>query len=188
MRQSAAFRELGDFTATTRIIPISLLAIVIGIFSTFVAWCLLKLIGLFTNLFYFGRFSTALVSPAGNHLGWWAVLVPVAGALVIGFMARYGSERIRGHGIPEAIESILIKGSRVQPRLAILKPLSSAISIGSGGPFGAEGPIIMTGGAIGSIVAQLFRLTASERKTLLVAGAAAGMAATFATPVAAVLI
>ena len=188
MKTSAAFRELGDFTATTRIIPISLLAIVIGIFSTFVAYCLLKLIGFFTNLFYFGRLSTALVSPAGNHLGWWAVLIPVAGALVIGFMARYGSERIRGHGIPEAIESILINGSRVQPRLAILKPISSAISIGSGGPFGAEGPIIMTGGAFGSMIAQFFHLTNAERKTLLVAGAAAGMSATFASPVAAILL
>ena len=116
------------------------------------------------------------------------VLVPVAGGLIIGFMARYGSERIRGHGIPEALESILINGSKVQPRLAVLKPLSSAISIGSGGPFGAEGPIIMTGGAIGSVIAQLFHLTAAERKTLLVAGAAAGMSATFATPVAAVLL
>src|SRR5579864_1529936 len=188
MKTSAAFRELGDFTATTRIIPISLLAIMIGIFSTYVAYWLLKLIGLFTNLFYFGRFSTALVSPAGNHLGWWALLVPVAGALVIGFMARYGSERIRGHGIPEAIESILINGSRVQPRLAFLKPLSSAISIGSGGPFGAEGPIIMTGGAFGSMIAQFFHLTSAERKTLLVAGAAAGMSATFASPIAAVLL
>src|SRR5579864_7835034 len=188
MKTSAAFRELGDFTATTRIIPISALAIVIGIFSTYIAYWLLKLIGLFTNIFYFGRFSTGLVSPAGNHLGWWAVLVPVVGGLVIGLMARYGSERIRGHGIPEALESILINGSKVQPRLAILKPLSAAISIGSGGPFGAEGPIIMTGGAIGSIVSQLFHLTAAERKTLLVAGAAAGMSATFATPVAAVLL
>ena len=139
-------------------------------------------------LFYYGRMSTAPVSPAGNHLGWFAVLIPVAGGLVIGLMARYGSERIRGHGIPEALESILINGSKVQPRLAVLKPLSSAISIGSGGPFGAEGPIIMTGGAIGSIIAQLFHLTAAERKTLLVAGAAAGMAATFATPIAAVLL
>ncbi len=180
--------QLGDFTTTSRLIPISFLAILIGFVSTYVAWLLLRLIGFFTNAFYYGRFSTALVSPAGNHLGWFAVLIPVAGSLVIGLMARFGSERIRGHGIPEALESILINGSKVQPRLAILKPLSSAISIGSGGPFGAEGPIIMTGGAIGSIVAQLFHLTAAERKTLLVAGAAAGMAATFATPVAAVLL
>jgi H+/Cl- antiporter ClcA len=180
--------QLGDFTTTMRVIPIAFLAIVIGLVSTFVAWLLLRLIGFFTNIFYYGHVSTTMVSPAMNHLGWLAVLVPVAGSLVIGLMARYGSERIRGHGIPEALESILINGSRVQPRLAILKPLSSAISIGSGGPFGAEGPIIMTGGAIGSIIAQLFHLTAAERKTLLVAGAAAGMAATFATPVAAVLL
>jgi CIC family chloride channel protein len=181
-------QNLGDFTATTRIVPISLLAIGIGILSTFVAWALLRLIAFFTNVFYFGRISTVLVSPAGNHLGWFSVLVPVAGGLVIGFMAYYGSERIRGHGIPEALESILINGSKVQPRLAILKPISSAISIGSGGPFGAEGPIIMTGGAIGSVISQLFHLTAAERKTLLVAGAAAGMSATFATPIAAVLL
>jgi len=180
--------ELGDFTANTRVIPISLMAIAIGLLSTYVAYILLKLIGLFTNLFYFGRWQTTVVSPAGNHLGIWAVLVPVGGALVIGLMARYGSERIRGHGIPEAIESILINGSRVQPRLAILKPLSSAISIGSGGPFGAEGPIIMTGGAFGSMIAQFFHLTSAERKTLLVAGTAAGMSATFASPLAAVLL
>jgi H+/Cl- antiporter ClcA len=179
---------LGDFTTTARVIPVSLLAIAIGVFSTFVAWALLHLIAFFTNLFYYGRFTTAPASPAGHHLGWFAVLVPVAGGLIIGFMARYGSERIRGHGIPEALESILINGSKVQPRLAILKPISAAISIGSGGPFGSEGPIIMTGGAIGSVISQLFHLTAAERKTLLVAGAAAGMAATFATPIAAVLL
>jgi len=180
--------ELGDFSASVRIIPISLLAIVIGVVSTFVALALLRLIGLFTNLFYFHRWSTTLVSPSLNHLGYYAVLIPIAGSLVIGLMARYGSERIRGHGIPEAIESILLNGSRVQPRLAVLKPLSSAISIGSGGPFGAEGPIIMTGGAFGSLIAQFFHLSGAERKTLLVAGAAAGMSATFAAPLAAVLL
>ena len=180
--------ELGDFTTSLRVIPISGLAIVIGAICAFVALALLRLIGLFTNLFYFGRWSTSMVSPAGNHLGFFSVLVPVAGAIVIGFMARYGSERIRGHGIPEAIEAILINGSKVQPKVAILKPLSSAISIGSGGPFGAEGPIIMTGGAFGSMIAQLFHLTSAERKTLLVAGAAGGMSATFASPVAAVLL
>ena len=181
-------QELGDFTTDWRVLPISGLAILIGLMSSVVAWALLRLIGLFTNLFYYQRWSTALVSPAGNSLGPWAILVPVAGSLVIGLMARYGSERIRGHGIPEALESILIHGSRVAPRLAILKPVSSAISIGSGGPFGAEGPIIMTGGAFGSMVAQFFRLTSVERKTLLVAGAAAGMSATFASPIAAVLL
>jgi len=180
--------ELGDFTADRRLILISCLALVIGLMSTLVAWALLRLIGIFTNLFYFGRWSTVLVSPSENHLGFYAVLVPIGGAIVIGLMARYGSERIRGHGIPEAIESILLNGSRVQPRLAILKPLSSAISIGSGGPFGAEGPIIMTGGAFGSLTAQFFHLSGAERKTLLVAGASAGMAATFAAPLSAVLL
>jgi chloride channel protein, CIC family len=180
--------ELGDFTTTLRVIPISVMAIVIGFIASFVAWFLLKLIGLFTNLFYYQRINTALSSPAGNHLGLFAVAVPVIGSLIVGLMARYGSERIRGHGIPEAIESILMNGSRVRPRLAILKPISAAISIGSGGPFGAEGPIIMTGGAFGSMIAQFFHLTSAERKTLLVAGAAAGMSATFAAPLSAVLL
>jgi len=180
--------ELGDFSTTPRTLAISALAMGIGALCAFVALALLRLIGLFTNLFYFGRWSTTMVSPVGNHLGVYSVLVPVAGALIIGVMARYGSERIRGHGIPEAIEAILINGSRVEPKVALLKPISSAISIGSGGPFGAEGPIIMTGGAFGSMIAQLFHLTSAERKTLLVAGAAGGMAATFASPVAAVLL
>jgi len=185
---SASWERLGDFTATIRLLPISALALGIGALAAVVALALLRLIGLFTNLFYFGRWSTALVSPSGNHLGWFSMFVPIGGALIIGFMARYGSERIRGHGIPEAIEAILINGSRVEPKVALLKPISSAISIGSGGPFGAEGPIIMTGGAFGSMVAQLFHLTSAERKTLLVAGAAAGMSATFAAPVASVLL
>jgi H+/Cl- antiporter ClcA/CBS domain-containing protein len=180
--------ELGDFTTTRRVIPIALLAIVIGALSAFVARALLALIAFFTNVFFFFRPSTQDVSPAAHHLGPLVVLVPVAGALVIGLLARYGSEKIRGHGIPEAIEAILVRGSRVEPRLAILKPLSAAISIGSGGPFGAEGPIIMTGGAFGSLVAQLFSLTSAERKTLLVAGAAAGMSATFDAPLAAALL
>jgi H+/Cl- antiporter ClcA len=187
-RAAGNSEALGDFTTTPRVVPVSILAIGIGFVSTLVAWALMHLIGFFTNLFYYGRWSSAFASPAGNHLGWAAALIPVAGGLIIGFMARYGSERIRGHGIPEALESILINGSKVQPRLAILKPISAAISIGSGGPFGAEGPIIMTGGAIGSVISQLFHLTAAERKTLLVAGAAAGMSATFATPIAAVLL
>jgi chloride channel protein, CIC family len=179
---------LGDFTTTPRVLMISLMAIVIGFISSGVAWFLLKLIGFFTNVFYYQRISTALSSPAGNHLGVFAVAVPVIGSLIVGLMARYGSERIRGHGIPEAIESTLMNGSRVHPRLAVLKPLSAAISIGSGGPFGAEGPIIRTGGAFGSMIAQFFHLTSAERKTLLVAGAAAGMSATFAAPLAAVLL
>src|SRR5215467_1235210 len=162
---SPSWETLGDFTTTPRVLVISALAVFIGAVCAFVALALLRLIGLFTNLFYYGRWSSALVSPVGNHLGWLSVLVPVAGALVVGVMARYGSERIRGHGIPEAIEAILMNGSRVQPKIAVLKPLSSAISIGSGGPFGAEGPIIMTGGAFGSLVAQFFHLTSAERKT-----------------------
>jgi chloride channel protein, CIC family len=186
--RSTSWEKLSDFTTTIRVLPISALALPIGVLAAFVALALLRLIGLFTNLFYFGRWSTALVSPAGNHLGMFSILVPIGGALIIGVMARYGSERIRGHGIPEAIEAILINGSRVEPKVAFLKPLSSAISIGSGGPFGAEGPIIMTGGAFGSMIAQLFHLTSTERKTLLVAGAAAGMSATFAAPVASVLL
>ena len=187
-RERVREQALGDFTTTWRVVPLSVLAVFIGCIATCVAWALLRLIALFTNLFYYGRVSTHLVSPANNHLGLWAVLVPVAGSMVIGLMARYGSERIRGHGIPEAIESILINGSRVEPKLAILKPLSSAISIGSGGPFGAEGPIIMTGGAFGSMIAQFFHLTSVERKTLLVAGAAAGMSATFNAPMSALLL
>src|SRR5436190_12497343 len=180
--------ELGDFSTTLRVLPISALAVGIGVLCAYVALALLRLIGLFTNLFYYGHWGGALVSPAGNHLGWYAVLVPVGGGLIVGLMARYGSERIRGHGIPEAIAAILINGSRVEPKVAFLKPVASAIAIGSGGPFGAEGPIIMTGGAFGSMIAQLFHLTNAERKTLLVAGAAGGMSATFAAPVASVLL
>jgi len=188
MPQHTILDELGDFTTTFRVIPIALMAVGIGAIGAFVAWFLLRLIGLFTNLAYYHRFNASFVSPAGNHLGIYAVLVPVVGSLIVGFMARYGSEQIRGHGIPEAIEAILMDGSRVKPRLAILKPLSAAISIGTGGPFGAEGPIIMTGGAFGSMIAQFFHFTSMERRTLLVAGAAAGMSATFAAPLASVLI
>src|SRR5437763_174145 len=180
--------HLGDFTTTWQLVPMSVAAIGIGFLSAWVALALLRLIGLCTNLAFFQRWDVGLVSPAGNTLGWLVVLVPVAGSLIIGFIARYGSERIRGHGIPEALESILIGGSRVEPRVAFLKPLSAAISIGTGGPFGAEGPIIMTGGAFGSMLAQFFKLTSAERKTLLVAGAAGGMSATFASPLAAVLL
>ncbi|HKD99378.1 MAG TPA: chloride channel protein [Planctomycetota bacterium] len=180
--------SLGDFTATLRVLPVAILAVGIGVLSGFVALGLLDLIGLFTNLFFFHRFRLDLVSPAGHSLGAWLVAVPLAGGLIVGLMARYGSEKIRGHGIPEAIEAILMRGSRVEPRLAVLKPLSSAIAIGSGGPFGAEGPIIMTGGAFGSLVAQAFHLTSAERKTLLVAGAAGGMTATFGSPLAAILL
>src|ERR1051325_10784182 len=143
----SALHALGDFTANARLLLLSLVAIPIGIIGAYVAVALLALITFFTNVFFFQRFSFAPASPAMHTLGPWAIVVPVVGGLIIGLMARYGSGRTRGPGIPEAIESILINGSRVEPKLAILKPLSSAISIGSGGPFGAEGPIIMTGGA-----------------------------------------
>jgi len=179
---------LRDFSADRRLLILAAMALLVGSAGAGAAWVLTRLIALCTNLAYYGRLSAAPVAIAGNHLGWWAVLVPVAGCLLIGLMARYGSEKIRGHGIPEAMEAILIGRSRIQPKVALLKPLSSAISIGSGGPFGAEGPIIMTGGAVGSLFAQLFHLSNAERKTLLVAGAAAGMSATFGTPIAAMLL
>ena len=180
-------RSLGDFTSTPAILRLIPPAILIGVLATGIALALLDMIGFLTNLLYYQRFSVTLVSPAGNDLGLFAVAVPVVGGLVVGLMARFGSEQIRGHGIPEAMERILINGSRVQPRLALLKPISSAVSIGSGGPFGAEGPIILTGGAVGSLIGQLLRLTAAERRALLVAGAGAGMSAVFGTPVAATL-
>jgi CIC family chloride channel protein len=181
--------HLADFSVSRRVLVIAAFAIPIGALSACVAWALLRLIGLITNLVYYQRFGTALVAPgAGHHSPALILLAPVCGGLVIGLMARFGSEKIRGHGIPEAIESILISGSRVQPRVAVLKPVASAIAIGTGGPFGAEGPIIMTGGALGSIWAQFLHLTADERKTLLVGGAAAGMAATFNAPLASVLL
>ena len=180
-------RSLGDFTTRPAILRLVPLAIVLGGLGAGISLALLDMIGFFTNLFYYQRLSVHLVSPAANTLGALAIVIPIGGGLVVGLMARFGSEQIRGHGIPEAMERILINGSRVQPRLAVLKPISSAVSIGTGGPFGAEGPIILTGGAVGSIVGQLFRLTAAERRALLVAGAAAGMSAVFGTPVAATL-
>jgi H+/Cl- antiporter ClcA len=177
-----------DFSSNARLPGISALAAGIGALSTLAAFVLLGLIHLFTNLFFFGAFSFADRSPAHNTLGVWVILIPVAGGLIVGLMARYGSEKIRGHGIPEAIEAILFGKSRMSPKVAILKPLSSGVVIGSGGPFGAEGPIIMTGGALGSLIAQCVKVTSAERKTLLVAGAAAGMTAVFGTPVAAALL
>lgn len=181
--------SLGDFNVHPRLLVISAWALPVGALGAGAAYALLKLIGLTTNLVFYQRLDTSLVAPGAVRHPWLLVLLaPVVGGLVIGLMARYGSEKIRGHGMPEAIEAILTGGSRIQPKVALLKPISAAISIGSGGPFGAEGPIIMTGGAIGSILAQHLRLTADERKTLLVAGAAAGMAATFNSPLAAVLL
>src|SRR5215831_15433269 len=188
VNRDALHTTLGDFRTGPRVLVVIAMAIFVGMFGVGAAWLLNKLIVLTSNLAYFGLWTTATHSVAGTPLGPVRILIPVAGGLIIGLMARFGSEKIRGHGIPEAIEAILIGNSRIQPRVAILKPLSSAISIGSGGPFGAEGPIIMTGGALGSLFAQLFHLTSNERKTLLVAGAAAGMTGIFGTPVAAILL
>jgi len=167
---------------------ISLLAGGIGIAAGFIAYLLLKLIGLFTNLFFFHRFSAEFTSPVTNHLGLWVILLPAAGGLVVGLMAKYGTSKIRGHGIPEAMEAVLTSRSRIHPKVAILKPLSVAVAIGTGGPFGAEGPIIQTGGAVGSLVGQLVHMTAVERKVLLACGAGAGMSATFNTPIAGVIL
>jgi chloride channel protein, CIC family len=183
--ESSALR---DFTVDRRVWLLSGIALVIGGCATLLAVALLRLIALSTNIFYYDRLSWTRATPAGSSLGYWMVLVPVLGGLIVGVMARFGSDKIRGHGIPEAIEAILLHRARIDPKIALLKPISAAIAIGSGGPFGAEGPIIMTGGAFGSLVAQWVRLTDAERTTLLVAGAAAGMAATFATPVAAIFL
>ena len=180
-------RLLADFTVDRSVLKLVGLALVVGALSAGVALALLALIGFFTHLAYYGDLGWRLVPPSLHRFGDWTVVIPVVGGLVVGLMARFGSERIRGHGIPEAMETILIRGSKVEPRLVLLKPISSAISIGSGGPFGAEGPIILTGGAVGSVFAQFLELTAHERRTLLVAGASAGMAAVFGTPLAAVL-
>jgi chloride channel protein, CIC family len=187
--QSERSAHLGDFTLSPRVLAITALALPAGAASAAAAFLLLRLIGLITNAVFYQRLSTALSAPGLAHRNVLVFLAaPVAGGLIVGLMARFGSEKIRGHGIPEAIEAILTKGSKVEPRVALLKPISAAISIGTGGPFGAEGPIIMTGGAVGSILAQFVRLTADERKTLLVAGAVGGMAATFNAPLASVLL
>ncbi len=185
---SAGRSHLRDFNADSRMLILSSLALVLGLAGAVLAYFLLHLIYLATNLFYFHRFGWQFVSPADNHLHWLAVFVPIVGGLLIGVMARYGSDKIRGHGMPEAIEAILIHGAKVDARVAFFKPLSAAIAIGSGGPFGAEGPIIMTAGSVGSLFAQMFHLSDAERSTLLVAGAAAGMAGVFSTPLAAILL
>lgn len=180
---------LRDFTVDNRTWFLSAVALVIGAGGAALAVLLLRAIALATNIFYYHRISVAMVGPAGSTEPAWALLlVPIVGGLIVGVMAHYGSEKIRGHGIPEAIEAILLHGARVDPKVAILKPVSAAIAIGSGGPFGAEGPIIMTGGAFGSLIAQWLKLSDAERTTLLVAGAAAGMSATFAAPLAAILL
>jgi H+/Cl- antiporter ClcA len=185
---AAADLRTDRLVESRRLIVVCALAIVIAFGAALAAQLLTGLIGLVTNLAFFGRLSTELVSPAANRLGAWVIPVPVLGGLVVGIMARYGSSAIRGHGIPEAMEQILRNQSRIPPRITLLKPVSAAVAIGTGGPFGAEGPIIATGGALGSLLGQVLHTTASERKVLLAAGAAAGMAGTFGSPVAAVLL
>lgn len=181
--------QLGDFSIDwRRFSVVTLYALVIGIAAAFIAKLLLYLIGLITHLAYLGQAQGGLVQPDPRHWGPIAIAIPVVGGLIVGVIARYGTDKIRGHGIPEAIQSILERDSVIEARVAFLKPIASAITIGTGGPFGAEGPIIMTGGAFGSLLAQFLRLSSHERRTLLVAGAAAGMAATFGAPIASVLI
>src|SRR5271157_3269125 len=174
--------------APFRMLLLSFLAAAIGLVAGVVAFALYKLIGLFTNLFFFHRWSADFSGAQHNQLGWMVIVIPVIGGLIVGVMAKYGTSKIKGHGIPEAMEAVLFNRSRIAPRVAILKPISAAIAIGTGGPFGAEGPIIQTGGAIGSLVGQAFHTTAAERKVLLACGAAAGMSATFNTPIAGVIL
>jgi H+/Cl- antiporter ClcA/CBS domain-containing protein len=188
--KTGEFRSPRDYeNADKRTVMISVVAILIAIGAGLAAQFLTALIGLITNISFYNRISTAFVDPAGAHAHWLKLLiVPVTGALIVGLMARYGSSAIRGHGIPEVMENVLFGGSKISPRVLVLKPLSAAVAIGTGGPFGAEGPIIATGGALGSLAGQLIRITSDERKVLLASGAAAGMAATFGSPVSAVLL
>jgi len=184
-RQPVAGRLEG---ASFRIEFVSVLAALVGVLAGLIAYLLYDLIGLFTNLAYYHEWSFHFRSPENTHLGPWIIVTPVIGGLIIGFMAKYGSQKIKGHGIPEAMEAVLTSRSRIEAKVAILKPLSAAIAIGTGGPFGAEGPIIQTGGAFGSLVGQIVSTTAAERKVLLACGAGAGMAATFNTPIAGVIL
>jgi H+/Cl- antiporter ClcA len=188
MSKGGAVETLGDYSADSRMLLLAGLAALVGATGAGLAWVLLKLIYIVTNLFYFHRFATYFADPGANTLGWKAVLVPVVGGLIVGAIAKFGSAKIRGHGMPEAIEAILTGGAKVAPRLTILKPLASALAIGTGGPFGAEGPIIVTGGAAGSVLGQLLHMSDAERTVLLVSGAAAGMSATFISPLSAILL
>jgi H+/Cl- antiporter ClcA len=174
--------------AQFRTLWVSLLAAIIGVVAGIVAYLLYNLIGFFTNLAFYHRLSFQFSSAAHNSLGAWVIVTPVIGGIIVGLMAKYGSPKIKGHGIPEAMEAVLVSRSRIEPRVAVLKPLSAAIAIGTGGPFGAEGPIIQTGGALGSLVGQMFHMTAAERKVLLACGAGAGMSAAFNTPIAGVIL
>ncbi len=189
---AATGTQVGDTSlsepAQFRMVLVSFLAAGIGLIAGGIAFLLYKLIGLLTNIVFYGRFVADFTSARHTHLGLWVIPIPVIGGIIVGIMAKYGSSKIKGHGIPEAMEAVLFNRSRIQPRVAILKPISAAIAIGTGGPFGAEGPIIQTGGAVGSLVGQVFHTTASERKVLLACGAAAGMSATFNTPIAGVIL
>ena len=184
--------QVGDIRlaepAQFRMVLMSFLAGGVGLLAGLIAFVLYKLIGLFTNLFFYHRFAADFISARHNQLGLWVIPIPVIGGIIVGFMAKYGTSKIKGHGIPEAMEAVMVNRSRIEPRVAILKPLSAAIAIGTGGPFGAEGPIIQTGGAVGSLIGQVLHTTASERKVLLACGAAAGMSATFNTPIAGVIL
>ncbi|MBX3066579.1 MAG: chloride channel protein [Anaerolineae bacterium] len=192
MSEHIHFDRQSDIASTRNgnlhLVQLSILAAVIGIIAGLVAYLLISLIGLISNLVFFQRVAWNVPDLEDHTLGALVILVPTIGGLIIGLMAKYGSSKIRGHGIPEAMEAVLINRSRIAPSVAILKPISAAIAIGTGGPFGAEGPIIQTGGALGSIVGQIVHITAAERKVLLACGAAAGMAATFSTPIAAVIL
>jgi H+/Cl- antiporter ClcA/CBS domain-containing protein len=179
---------LRDYSADSRILYVSVLAGGLGAVSAVAAWALLEMIALCTNLFYFHRWSFVEHDPWQSGVHWWSPLMPVLGGLIVGLIARFLSPKVRGHGMPEAVETIVFGGGKVQPRVAVLKPVATAISIGSGGPFGAEGPVIITGGAIGSVLGQLLPMTDSERTVLMVAGASAGMAATFNCPMSATLL
>jgi H+/Cl- antiporter ClcA/CBS domain-containing protein len=182
--------DVGERNAVVdrRVVLISAMAVGVAILAGLVAQGLTYLITLVTHIAFYGKWSFDPISPADNTLGAWVIIVPVLGGVIVGLMARYGAKAIRGHGIPEAMEVVLTNQSRIPARLTFLKPLSAAVAIGTGGPFGAEGPIIATGGAMGSLLGQIVHTTASERKTLLAAGAAAGMAATFGSPVSAVVL
>jgi H+/Cl- antiporter ClcA len=186
--EPASGKPENKFLVKRRLLQISGLCILVAMAISLIAKFLVVLINVVTNISFYGSLDPAFHSPANNHLGIWVVFIPAIGGILVGLMALYGSKAIRGHGIPEAMEQILVNQSKIKPSITFLKPVSSAIAIGTGGPFGAEGPIIATGGALGSTLGQLFRITSNERKIILAAGATAGMSAIFGTPIAAVFL
>ncbi len=186
--ENALSPDNGTLLVKQRLLKICVLSVIVALAISLLAKVLVTLINVVTGLAFFGRLMTEYRSPAENQLGWWVIIIPAIGGLLVGFMALYGSKAIRGHGIPEAMEQILTNQSKIKPSITFLKPLSSAIAIGTGGPFGAEGPIIATGGALGSTLGQLMRITPNERKIILAAGATAGMSAIFGTPIAAIFL